>query len=447
MITVARDARLAAKIKRLFQAQNARVAWESDISQLMSYFDSQRWDVVVLTSKASRKRIEKTIALIRQITQKSPATQILFLAEQRDVEFAMATLQAGTYQYAKLPVGDAELKLLIQSALAQQSNLDPEMSQHVEKSESRFDLIVGRSVPMQNIYHQIRLAAATNIPILLLGETGTGKDLVAQAIHKSSAVQRGPYIPVNLGALPADLVASELLGYEKGAFTGATVQYKGKFEQATDGTIFLDEIDSMDEKVQINLLRLIEQKKLHRIGGRRGTKINARIIAASNQDLDALIRNGSFREDLFYRLDVFRIEIPPLRERHGDIPLLIDELAARYIKKLKKSIRKIAPECISLLENHDWPGNIRELKNVIQRAVLVCDGTTLRPKHLPPRFHQAGPVKPHVMFEVGTPLDEIEKTMVMRALEVAGNNRKRAAELLGISRRAIYNKLHKHGIQ
>ena len=212
MITVARDARLAAKIKRLFQAQNARVAWESDISQLMSYFDSQRWDVVVLTSKASRKRIEKTIALIRQITQKSPATQILFLAEQRDVEFAMATLQAGTYQYAKLPVGDAELKLLIQSALAQQSNLDPEMSQHVEKSESRFDLIVGRSVPMQNIYHQIRLAAATNIPILLLGETGTGKDLVAQAIHKSSAVQRGPYIPVNLGALPADLVASELLG-------------------------------------------------------------------------------------------------------------------------------------------------------------------------------------------------------------------------------------------
>lgn len=446
IITISKDTELASRVKQLFLGKNVRVSWESNINQLISYFESDTYDVVVITSTASRAKAKQAIELVEQLTSKSPMTQVLFLTESKDIKFAMAALEAGTFQYAKLPVSDEELRLLIQTAISRQPQFGENILLKDDLQEIRFEQLIGRSLPMQKVYLQIRQAAATNIPILLLGETGTGKDLAAQAIHRKSAVQAGPYIPVNLGALPTDLVASELFGHEKGAFTGAIGQHKGKFEQATDGTIFLDEIDSMDEKVQISLLRLIEQKKLHRLGGRRAIKSDARIIAASNQDLDALVRNGSFREDLFYRLDVFRIEIPPLRERHGDIPLLIEELVAKYNQKLNKNILEIAPECLGSLENYDWPGNIRELKNVIQRAVLVCEGETLLPDHLPPRFQTTESINPFVTFEVGTPLEQVEKEMVLRALEVAGNNRKLAAELLGISRRTIYNKLHKHNI-
>jgi transcriptional regulator with PAS, ATPase and Fis domain len=282
---------------------------------------------------------------------------------------------------------------------------------------------------------------------LLIGETGTGKDLAAQAIHQQSARSEGPYIPVNLGAIPAGLVASELFGHERGAFTGAAEQRKGIFERAHDGTVFLDEIGTIDEKVQVSLLRLIEQKKFHRLGGRRGISSNVRLIAASNQDLVDAVQQGIFREDLYYRLDVFRIMMPPLQERQEDISLLIDEFLKRYNRKFQKNILGISPESVSLLESYDWPGNVRELKNVIQRGVLVCSGEVLLPEHLPPRFRADRVVRPKVTFTVGTPLEEVEREMVIRALAVAKNNRTRAADLLGISRRALYNKLHKHRIR
>jgi len=316
-----------------------------------------------------------------------------------------------------------------------------------EKSKIVLEELHGRSERMQMVYRQIRQAAETDIPVLLTGETGTGKDLAAQAIHAKSARSQKPYVPVNLGALPPELIASELFGHEKGAFTGAVEQRKGQFELAHGGTVLLDEIGTIDEKIQVSLLRLIEQKKFHRLGGRKTIATDVRPIAASNEDLRDAVERGTFREDLYYRLDVFHIVMPPLRERQGDIPLLIEEFLRRYNEKFQKRILGIAPACISLLESYDWPGNVRELKNVIQRAVLVCTGEVLLPRHLPPRFRPDRPVRPKVSFKVGTPLDEVEREMVVRALAQAKNNRTRAAELLGISRRALYNKMRKHGIK
>lgn len=446
ILVVAKTSQLVRQTKKIFSNKKLSVSWETHIDEILNYFESGIHDVVILVSPDYSDEKKKLIKILEDISHRSPVTQVLFLVEPGDIQFAMSALKLGTFQYAKLPVTNQELKLLIETSLERRPQIDGSHFATKGQRTERFHQMLGRSLPMQQVYRQLSQAAETEIPVLMLGETGTGKDLAAQAIHAHSNRSDGPYIPVNLGALPADLVASELFGYEKGAFTGAAQQHKGKFEQAHNGVVFLDEIDAVDEKVQVSLLRLIEQKKFHRLGGRRSVRSNARLITATNANLEEHVHTGSFREDLFFRLDVFRIEIPPLRQRQGDIPLLIEEFLARYNLTFNKNILEISPEARQILESYDWPGNIRELKNVIQRAVLVCEGETILPEHLPPRFHKEKTVQPKVTFEIGTSLEEVEREMILRALSVAGNNRKRAAELLGISRRAIYNKLRKHKI-
>lgn len=435
------------RLKKLLDEGNVKVSREPNPDRLVKKFRSQPYDVLVITGSALKAGRVDGQKLLEEIADNSPITQVLFLAEQGDIADAISALKAGIYHYARLPVTDEELGLLVSTALEKKPLYGINLFLESRKHEVRFEKLIGRSGPMKQVYRQIRQAAATKLPVLLLGETGTGKDLAAQAIHKQSDRSRGAYVAVNLGALPAELVASELFGYEKGAFTGAAQQREGKFEQARDGTVFLDEIATIDEKVQVSLLRLIEHKKFHRLGGKRAVSTNARLIAASNQDLFDAVKQGFFREDLYYRLDVFRIVMPPLRERLGDIPLLVDEFLKRYNRSLQKDISGITPECVSLLEGYSWPGNVRELKNVIQRAVLVCEGDILLPEHLPPRFRPDRPARPIVSFRIGTPLKEVEHQMVTRALAAADNNRKRAAELLGISRRALYNKLRKFNIE
>jgi transcriptional regulator with PAS, ATPase and Fis domain len=309
--------------------------------------------------------------------------------------------------------------------------------------------IHGESRSMQRVFEQIYQAASTELPVLILGETGTGKELVARAIHQRSERSEGPYIPVNLGAIPTELVGSELFGHEKGAFTGAGERNRGRFEQAESGTLFLDEIATIDTKMQVSLLRVIEQKELYRLGGSRRIPTHARLIAASNENLARLVEQGRFRADLYYRLDVFRIPLPPLREREGDIPLLAEKFLERYSRDLGKDVYDISPDCGQSLESYPWPGNVRELKNVIQRAVLVCTGDVLLAEHLPGRFQNGGNRQrppDEELFKIGTTLDSMEKRMILRTLENCGNNRTRAALLLGISRRALYNKLRKHSL-
>lgn len=293
-------------------------------------------------------------------------------------------------------------------------------------------------------FDQIRQAAATDVPVLIVGETGTGKDLAAQAIHDLSARRNGPYVPVHLGAIPANLVASELFGHAKGVFTGATDVRAGKFELGHQGTVFLDEIGTVSEKVQISLLRLIEQRKFHRLGGRHTITADVRIVAASNVNLLEAVRRGEFREDLYYRLDVFRIELPPLRERADDIPVFVEEFVRRFARRFRKKIRGVDPECVRRLGTYEWPGNVRELKNVIQRGVLVCAEPVLKTEHLPPRFQPERSQSRTVSFEIGTPLADVEREMIHQVLAATNNNRKLAAEILGISRRTLYNKLARY---
>jgi DNA-binding NtrC family response regulator len=420
---------------------------ESSIDRVLERFESESYDVLVFTSTAFKTGRIDGIELLEVIAAKSPATQILFLTESGDIKTAMAAIKAGTYQYAKTPIEDEELQLLINAAIQKRPVYGTNLFLEAKNHQVKLEQLVGRSKHMQEVYRQIRQASVTDMPILLMGETGTGKDLAAHAIHEQSKRKEGPYVAVNLGALPPELVGSELFGHEKGAFTGAIDRREGKFEQAQNGTVFLDEIATIDEKVQISLLRLIEQRTFQRLGGNKTLRTNARLIAASNQNLPDLAEQGRFRKDLYYRLDVFRIVMPPLRDRGGDVVLLIDEFLKRFNRSFNKNIMGVAPECISLLESYSWPGNVRELKNVVQRAVLVCEGQVLLPEHLPSRFRPGEPVRPRVSFEIGTPLEEVEREMVVRALTAAKNNRKRAADLLGISRRALYNKLQKHNIK
>jgi DNA-binding NtrC family response regulator len=447
IMVLEKKADIAERLTDLLAEDCIHVHRESNIDRVVERFESEAYDVLIVTSAAFRVGRTDGIELLEIVVANSPGTQILFLAESGDIQTVMAALKAGTYQYAKLPIEDEELQVLINAAIEKRPLYSTNLFLEAKRREVRFEQLVGRSKPMQQVYRQIRQAAVTDMPTLLMGETGTGKDLAAQAIHEQSERKNGPYVTVNLGALPSELVGSELFGHEKGAFTGATGRREGKFEEAQNGTVFLDEIATINTKMQVSLLRLIEQKTFNRLGGKTTIRTNARLITASNQNLPELVEQGRFRKDLYYRLDVFQISMPPLRERGGDVVLLIDEFLKRFNRTFKKNVVGVTPECISLLESYDWPGNVRELKNVIQRSVLVCEGEVLLPEHLPPRFRPGNPARSKVSFEIGTSLQEIEHEMIVRALAATQNNRKLAADLLGISRRALYNKLQKHKIK
>jgi len=292
MIAVARDGELASRIRELFPEERIEVCRESTIDRVIERFESESYDVLLITGAAFKAGEIDGIEMLEVIAAKSSGTQVLFLVEPRDIGIAMSALKAGMYQYAKLPISDEELRLLIETAIEKRPKYAENLLLDVAKGEVQLEQFVGRSQPMQEVYRQIRQAAATDIPVLLIGETGTGKDLAAKAIHRQSARSEGPYIAVNLGALPTELVASELFGHEKGAFTGAVERRQGKFEVAQGGTVFLDQIGAVDEKVQVSLLRLIEQKKFQRLGGRRTIPSNVRLVAASNEDLAGAVRRG-----------------------------------------------------------------------------------------------------------------------------------------------------------
>jgi DNA-binding NtrC family response regulator len=446
-VVVSRRPELHRRLLSLFADGSVEVVRAASIDTAVERFEDSDHSVLVVTGESLEREGVDGQELLDLIGARSPRTQMLLLVEAKRTRLALGAVRAGGCQYAKFPLSDEELRMLVETA-AERAQQGPPGGQGTAGGRSwRFQEIVGRSAAMQDVYRQIRLAAATDVPVLLLGETGTGKDLASRAVHELSGRSGGPYVAVNLGALPAELVADALFGHEKGAFTGASERQEGRFRQAEGGTIFLDEIGTVSRQVQVTLLRIIDQKQLYRLGGKRPVSARARLIAACNQDLADMVGTGQFREDLYYRLDVFRISLPPLRERTGDVPLLVDVFLKRYSKSFGKRIRGVAPECLGLLESYDWPGNVRELKNVVQRAALVCQGDTIMPAHLPARFRAGPRQRPPVKFPVGASLAEVEREMIVRTLSAVGNNRTRAAELLGVSRRALYNKLHRHGIQ
>lgn len=445
-IVVERSFDLTTRLTQLFPADHYEITREPDLDRVLERFDKTKYDVLLITGAAFQSGKIEGVELLDVIATKSPATQTLFIAEVKDIRMAMAALKAGSYQYAVEPISDEELRLLIETALVDRPEFAEDLLiREQSPTVTRLEQLVGSSAPMHDLYRLIRQAASTDIPVLITGETGTGKDLVAQAIHMQSNRANGPYVPVHLASLPREILASELFGHEKGSFTGAHERRQGHFELARDGSIFLDEIGTVDEQVQVSLLRIIEQKKFTRLGGKRSHTTNARIIAASNEDLMVRVSDGTFREDLYYRLDVFRIPVPPLRERHGDIPLLVDEFMLRYNREYHKQVQGMSPDCIRVLESYSWPGNVRELKHVLQRAVIVCDGETLRAEHLPSRVLERDSEFPSVQVRLGTPLRDVEATVIQRTLAMVGS-RTEAARMLGISRKSLYNKMKRYEI-
>jgi DNA-binding NtrC family response regulator len=444
IMVVDRDLELFRQAQRIFPRDMAEVSIEKTLEHAFEKFEERTFDVLMLTGAAFKFQFDSTIELLEIIATKCASTQVLILVHPKELPLAFSALKVGSYQYAKLPVTDEELRLLVDAAICRrpQHSLNLLLKENPEKPG--FEDMVGRSSPMQEVYRQIRQAARTEMPVLITGETGTGKELAARAIHQLSDRREKPFIPIHLGALPQELVSTELFGYEKGAFTGAWKNYKGSFETAKRGTILLDEIGTIDEKNQVSLLRLLETKRFQRIGGTRDIKADVRVLAASNENLDDAVRQGRFREDLFYRLDVFPIALPAVRSRTGDVSLLVDYFLKRFNQAYQKNILGLSPECINRLQAYDWPGNVREIKNVIHRAVVICSGEILLPEHLPKRFfsEQTGP--PTVSIRVGSTIVEAEKEMITQTLAWTNNNRQRSAAILGITRRTLYNKIDKY---
>jgi Nif-specific regulatory protein len=309
-----------------------------------------------------------------------------------------------------------------------------------------FSNIIGNSGPMRQVYEQMAQVARTNTTVLIRGESGTGKELIAHAIHYNSPRAKKPFIKVSCAALPETLIESELFGYEKGAFTGALTRKKGRFELADGGTIFLDEIGDLNLSTQVKLLRVLQEREFERLGGTETIRVNVRLIAATNKDLEKAIAEGAFREDLYYRLNVFTIFVPPLRERKPDILLLADHFLEKYSREHGKNIKRISTPAIDMLMSYHWPGNVRELENCIERSVLVCEGSVIHAHHLPPTLQTAEASGTVVNLSLAEAVQAYEKDLILDALKTTRGNRAKAARLLKTTERILNYKVKKYEI-
>jgi len=370
-----------------------------------------------------------------------PEIAVIMITAFASVETAVRALKAGAFDYVTKPIEPDELSHLVLRAM-EQRRLRKENVQLREKIDElvSVDTIIGDSPAMRKVMELVQHVATTDATVLILGESGTGKELIARAIHANSQRRYFPIVPVNCGALPESLLESELFGHEKGAFTGAQHRRKGKIEMADGGTLFLDEVGVIDQKMQVDLLRVLETKELMRIGGTRSIKVNFRVVCATNENLENAVEEGRFREDFYYRINVFTIEVPPLRARRSDIPLLANHFLERLAKQMDKRITGISPEAMSLLMAHDWPGNVRELSNAIERAMVVGKPPLIQPEDLPLRTTKASAITP------AESAAEVEKRHFAAVLERTDWNITRAAEVLQVDRATVYNKIKKYDL-
>jgi len=381
------------------------------------------------------------LELLEKIKAKFPAIDVIIMTAYATQKTAIDALKKGAFDYLIKPFEMDELILRLNRIFEQKRILEENrrLKQHQE-SPIFYDRLIGKSKKMREVYLLIKKASENDATVLIRGESGTGKELVAQVIHQTSIRAKKPFVTVNCAALPETLLESELFGYEKGAFTGATQRRIGKFEQANHGSIFLDEIGDMTLTTQAKLLRVLQEKEIYRLGGNERILVDVRIIAATHQNLERMVEEGKFRNDLYYRLNVFPITVPPLRERKEDIP----ELVNHFLKETAAS--GISNSALALLMDYDWPGNVRELQNAIERASIVCEGI-IEEKDLPPNVRGGDRlVHPFELPEEGIVLDDLEKNLIEQALEKARGNKTRAAQLLGITRRRLYSLMERFHI-
>ena len=392
------------------------------------------------------------LTLLRRVNEQYPQTICILLTAYGSVETAVEAMKTGAYDFLTKPINLDHLDLLVARAIKSR-----DLEKKVETLESQLnekfgmENIIGDSPAMQQVFEIIQQTAPTQAAVLIQGPSGTGKELVAQAIHRLSTRAKGPFVAVHCAALSPTLLESELFGHEKGAFTGATGQRKGRFEIADGGTLFLDEISEIDPATQVKMLRVLEEHSFERVGGEETIKTDIRVIAATNRDLRAYVERGKFREDLFFRLNVVDILLPSLCERAGDIPLLADRFLKEYCEKNGKRIEGLTPDALSLLTAYAWPGNVRELRNTMEKMVVLSRSERLTARDVPLNIREA--VKGHAFVSNRAPvlmsgsLADTERRKIMAVLEKNGGNRTRAADELGISRRTLHRKLRDYKTQ
>ena len=424
----------------------------SDGEEAIAHIDKELFDLVITDLKMPKAG---GLEVLKAVKESSPESVVLIITAYASTESAVEAMKLGAYDYLTKPFQVDEVQLIIRNAL-EKRRLSTEniLLKREMASQSSFAQIIGQSEAMQKVFDVVRKVADTTSNVLISGESGTGKELIARAIHHNSARSRLPFVIVNCSAMPEPLLESELFGHMKGAFTGAVSNKAGLFEMANGGSIFLDEIGETTPAMQVKLLRVIQEREFRRVGGTRDVKVDVRIIAATNKDLEKAVAEGTFREDLYYRLDVIPIHLPPLRHRTGDIPVLAQHFLERFARASRKPVPSLTPETMSLLVAHEWKGNVRELENLIERVVAFASEPLIMEEHISGWLHRPA-VSPQA-YPTDLPVDgldleglinSIEKDLLLKALEKAKWVKKKAARLLQLNTRSFRYRLEKYAIK
>jgi DNA-binding NtrC family response regulator len=418
-----------------------------DGDEVLPLLDRESVDLILLDMKMARMDGLETLQALRNSVH--AAIPVVMLTAFSSVETAVLAMREGAYDYVAKPIDLNELHLVIEKALGFQElqRENKRLQQELEKRSSFGDM-TGSSPAMEELYSTLELVAPTDATVLILGESGTGKELVASALHQKSRRKSAPFIKVNCAALNENLLESELFGHEQGAFTGAVARRKGCFEQADGGTLFLDEIGDMSLPTQTKILRVLQEGELDRLGGNETITVDVRLVAATHKNLQVMITEGTFRQDLFFRLSVVPVELPPLRERRGDIPKLAALFLGRYAAKNRKDLKGFHPEVMRIFMGASWPGNIRELENTVERAVILCRGEQITVLELPPQLLPDKSDEQNIAVSLSaTPtLRDMERQMIRSTLAENGGNKSKTAKILGIARQTLLNKIKEYSL-
>jgi two-component system, NtrC family, response regulator HydG len=419
-----------------FREEGYEIGTAENAGEALTRMAEGRWDLALLDIKM---RGTDGIELQRRMHEIDPDLTVIIMTGYASVETAVAALKNGAYDYVSKPLDPDEIAHLVKKALAHRRAEKENVRLRETVAEiTRPSELVGQSAAMRKVFDAIETVGPTDATVLITGESGTGKELVVQAIHAASVRRFHPLVVIHCGALTETLLESELFGHEKGAFTGALYRKKGKFEIAEGGTVFLDEIGDISLKTQTDLLRVLQEREITRVGGNQVINVDFRCVAATNKDLEKLIEEGKFRPDLYYRLNVFHIELPPLRERREDVPLLVNHFVRKFAQAMNKRISRVSPAAMDQLQEQSWPGNVRELENAVERAMVLAQEPELREQD----FSFKAPPAPEGGSQT---LEDMERVHILRVLEQCGENQSHAAEVLGIDRVTLHHKLKKYG--
>jgi len=407
---------------------------------------AEREDIDLVLSDIRMPKMDG-MEFLEKLKSSKPDVEIVMITAFGTVETAVTAMKQGAYDFLTKPLDINHVRVLVKKALEKRSLVRENLRLQAELAGHRgIGNMVGRSAPMMEVADLISRIAPTKATLLITGESGTGKELVADAIHALSPRADKPLVKVNCASLAESLLESELFGHVKGAFTGAIADKKGRFELADGGTLFLDEIGDVSPAVQVRLLRMLQDKSFERVGGNKTINVDVRIVSATNQDIKAKIESGEFREDLFYRLHVVSIDLPPLRERTGDVPLLAEFFRSKLAKEHNKKVESIHPKAMAMLDDYSWPGNVRELEHVIESALILTRSSEITLDLLPPGIQKATRKVAAIEVPVGSSLADAEKILIKETLSYTGGNKTKAAKLLGIGTRTLYRKLEEYGI-